>query len=47
MSLSVDTSVLPQEYVEDCHVCCQPILVRVDEDGLQSDALSVICLRDD
>jgi Cysteine-rich CPXCG len=25
------------EYVEDCHVCCQPIMIRVEysEDGSQ------------
>ncbi|MDX1558433.1 MAG: CPXCG motif-containing cysteine-rich protein, partial [Marinobacter sp.] len=25
----VDPSVPEQEYVEDCQVCCQPILLRV------------------
>ena len=25
----IDTSVESQEYVEDCHVCCNPILVRL------------------
>lgn len=27
-----------QEYVEDCHVCCQPLMVRVtvDRDGVPS-----------
>tara|TARA_B100000900_G_C20211362_1_gene565995 strand:+ start:262 stop:450 length:189 start_codon:yes stop_codon:yes gene_type:complete len=25
----IDTSISDQEYVEDCHVCCNPILVRV------------------
>jgi len=26
----IDTSVSEQEYVEDCHVCCNPILLRVN-----------------
>ena len=25
----VDPSVSEQEYVEDCHVCCHPILLRI------------------
>jgi len=25
----IDTSISEQEYVEDCHVCCNPILVRL------------------
>ena len=29
ITLLVDTSVLPQDYIEDCHVCCQPIEVSV------------------
>ena len=29
LDLSVDPSVEDQEYVEDCQVCCQPILVPV------------------
>ncbi|MFO7994712.1 MAG: CPXCG motif-containing cysteine-rich protein [Marinobacter sp.] len=34
LEISVDPSVSDQEYVEDCQVCCQPILVHVvlDED---------------
>lgn len=41
----IDCSVEMQEYIEDCQVCCRPIVfdVRVDEDGhptvtLNSDA---------
>ena len=26
----IDTSVSQQEYVEDCQVCCNPILLRVN-----------------
>ncbi len=35
LEVSVDPSVPEQDYVEDCQVCCQPILihVRFGEDG--------------
>lgn len=29
LDISVDPSVSDQEYVEDCQVCCQPIVVHV------------------
>ena len=29
LDISVDPSVEDQEYVEDCQVCCQPIMVHV------------------
>ncbi|MFC5739963.1 CPXCG motif-containing cysteine-rich protein [Dyella tabacisoli] len=31
----VDTSIEHQRYIEDCHVCCQPITLTInaDEDG--------------
>lgn len=29
LEFSVDPSVPDQEYVEDCQVCCQPIVVHV------------------
>ena len=34
IELSIDASGGSQTYTEDCHVCCQPILVhlRVNED---------------
>ncbi len=34
LEVAVDWSVCQQEYVEDCQVCCQPMLLRVtiDED---------------
>ena len=25
----IDTSVSPQEYIEDCEVCCQPMTISV------------------
>lgn len=32
---NVDTSAGNQEYIEDCAICCQPIMFRIatDEDG--------------
>ncbi len=35
ISILVDDSLLEQTYVEDCQVCCQPIVldVAVDVDG--------------
>jgi len=35
LEVFVDPSVRDQEYVEDCQVCCQPILIHVvfDEAG--------------
>lgn len=32
LTLLVDESAGDQQYTEDCHVCCQPILVQVHED---------------
>ncbi|OJT01081.1 CPXCG motif-containing cysteine-rich protein [Marinobacter nauticus] len=29
LEISVDPSVAEQEYVEDCQVCCQPIVLTV------------------
>jgi len=29
----VDCSVIEHEYVEDCYVCCQPIVFQVVTDG--------------
>lgn len=36
VELVIDTSVEIQEYVEDCEVCCRPMLVNVvvTDDGL-------------
>jgi hypothetical protein len=45
LTLFVDDSAGAQSYVEDCHVCCRPMVVRVrvDEDG----ALDVDVARED
>jgi len=29
ISILVDPSIAEQEYVEDCHVCCRPILLNI------------------
>ena len=38
ISVLVDCSLGEQSYVEDCSVCCQPMLltIRMDEDGAPS-----------
>lgn len=38
ISVLVDCSLGEQSYVEDCSVCCQPMLltIRMDEDGTAS-----------
>lgn len=35
ISVVVDHSIGEQEYIEDCQVCCRPILlsISIDEDG--------------
>ncbi|MDN5924794.1 MAG: CPXCG motif-containing cysteine-rich protein [Xanthomonadales bacterium] len=33
IELLVDTSLLAQAYIEDCHVCCQPMTVTVSMDA--------------
>ena len=35
ISLLIDNSIENQEYVEDCQVCCSPILIsiEIDHDG--------------
>ncbi len=32
ISVLVDGSVPQQNYIEDCHVCCRPIVLAVDID---------------
>ena len=32
LDISVDPSVQEQEYVEDCQVCCRPIVIHVTFD---------------
>ena len=32
-SISIDTSIHEQQYVEDCHVCCSAIFLNLCVDG--------------
>lgn len=41
ISLVLDLSAGSQEYIEDCSVCCQPIIVRYDCDDGQLLGISV------
>ena len=42
ISVLIDCSVELQEYIEDCQVCCRPIVfdVNVDEEGCSSVTVS-------
>ena len=42
LDLSIDTSVEQQQYVEDCQVCCRPMVVTVLIDHSASDAVGVV-----
>ncbi len=35
IDIVVDCSIYSQEYIEDCHVCCRPIVlsITIDADG--------------
>lgn len=41
LEIAVDPSVSDQEYVEDCQVCCQPILIHAVFDESQQLAVAV------
>jgi hypothetical protein len=40
LTVLVDPSVETQEYVEDCHVCCSPIVIDVEVSGEDIVAIS-------
>ena len=42
ITVLIDCSVESQEYIEDCQVCCRPILfdVAVDDDGYPTVSVS-------
>lgn len=44
IDIIADTSVLHQQYIEDCSVCCRPIEMDVVVEG---DIVTVIAKRDD
>jgi hypothetical protein len=41
IDLFVDVSAGNQSYVEDCSVCCRPILIRIDCPDQNSESVSV------
>jgi hypothetical protein len=47
LELLVDPQALGQSYIEDCQVCCRPILVRVHMDVLGDGSTSLELSRDD
>ena len=46
ISILVDHSLDEQEYVEDCQVCCQPIIFNVFVDNAGDAAVSARCEND-
>ncbi|WP_309937863.1 CPXCG motif-containing cysteine-rich protein [Aureibacter tunicatorum] len=43
ISTLIDYSVMRQEYVEDCEVCCQPILISFEVQNNEIVNFSAIC----
>jgi hypothetical protein len=41
IDLALDLSIAEQEQVEDCSVCCRPIVIRYRADGGELSALDV------
>ncbi len=46
INLVLDTSAGPQQYIEDCQVCCRPITVNLDVDA-DGDALVKVRSEED
>jgi hypothetical protein len=46
IELRIDVSAGPQTYIEDCQVCCAPIVVQVAMDLDQDGDLTLILERD-
>ncbi|SVA95907.1 uncharacterized protein METZ01_LOCUS148761 [marine metagenome] len=40
LSILIDTSDSGSEYIEDCHVCCRPIVMNISADGSDVDVRS-------
>ena len=36
IDIIIDSTITQQEYVEDCHVCCRPIILRIHADRDQN-----------
>lgn len=48
IELLIDTSVAEQEYVEDCEVCCRPMVVScIVTQGFSDEALVSVRREDD
>jgi len=45
IEILVDCSVDNQEYIEDCQVCCQPIVFKVET--LADEEVNVVVARED
>jgi len=42
INILIDCSIQNQDYIEDCQVCCSPIMIRVTVDaGNQIDSVTV------
>ena len=40
LNILIDPSDAGQEYIEDCQVCCRPIIMQVNDNGTSVDARS-------
>ncbi len=45
IELTVDSQEANQEYTEDCHVCCQPIVVKLSQ-SVFDESIYLDCRRD-
>jgi hypothetical protein len=43
IQVQLDMTAGDQEYIEDCQVCCQPILIRYTIDEGEIDSLEALC----
>lgn len=41
VSVTIDTSVPRQTYIEDCQVCCNPIEIQVESDRVSGEVVSI------
>ncbi len=46
IELRIDVSAGPQTYIEDCQVCCAPIVVQVEIDDELDDGLILTLQRE-
>lgn len=43
IQVQLDLTAGGQEYIEDCQVCCQPILIRFAVDDGELESLEALC----